>query len=116
MEKVNLCDFCSKAKKCEKLKSVAKDISRIADCYATKNSMKIDFIMKKCRDFKAKSKIEKEVEHICFTCKNSSGCKLWKQVYNINEDFIKDAFDYDPEMQSVSSIVSYCRKYYPKQI
>ncbi len=53
----------------------------------------------------------KKVQHICMSCKKSTTCPLWDQVCNIDEDFVKDAFEYDPEVQSVCTTVSYCKLY-----
>lgn len=58
----------------------------------------------------------KEVEHICFTCKRKDTCDLWNQVCNIDEDFIKEAFDYDDNIQSVCTTVSYCKDYKPLSV
>ena len=56
----------------------------------------------------------KEAQHICMSCKKSTTCPLWDQVCNIDEDFIRDAYEYDPSVQSVCTTVSYC-KFYEEQ-
>ncbi|MDI1472991.1 hypothetical protein QI155_10650 [Thermodesulfovibrio sp. 1176] len=50
----------------------------------------------------------------CYSCQNSENCSLWEQVSEINEDFIKETFEYEPEVQSVGAAVNYCKLYQPK--
>jgi len=54
-----------------------------------------------------------EVEHICVKCCKRGDCHLWEQVQNIDESFVRDAFEYDPATQSVCTTVSYCHDYVP---
>ncbi len=51
------------------------------------------------------------VEHICLSCEHQHTCHLWDQVMNIDEDFVRESFDYDPSVHSVCTTVSYCREY-----
>jgi len=54
------------------------------------------------------------VEHICLECAHQHTCHLWDQVRNINEDFVKESFIYDPGVHSVCTTVSYCREFKKK--
>lgn len=55
----------------------------------------------------------KEISHICSSCMSNKKCRLWKQILDIDEDFIKSSFEYDSDIQSVCSAVSYCEDYQP---
>lgn len=58
---------------------------------------------------------EKSNEFICQTCQKEETCSLWSQVCNMDEDWIKEAYNYDPRVQSVGVCVTYCRKYRRKK-
>ena len=76
--------------------------------------IKAEISVRKCQIFKSAKNINKALEHMCISCKNSNLCSLWDQVSNIDEDFIKNAFEYEPEFQSVGIAVNYCKLYQPK--
>ncbi|MCM8786368.1 MAG: hypothetical protein NC899_09105 [Candidatus Omnitrophica bacterium] len=105
----NLCFYCKKINSC--LDAVNYENNTLI---ANLNKgIKVSILVYECPEFEIQENIEKEVEHICLSCIHKDSCSLWEQVCNIDEDFIKSAFDYDSELQSVCSTVSYCKNYKP---
>ncbi len=110
---VNLCNYCSRRDRCYKLvKLMAAVIKEIEN--EPQFEIKAEISVRKCQIFKSAKNINKALEHMCISCKNSNLCSLWDQVSNIDEDFIKNAFEYEPEFQSVGIAVNYCKLYQPK--
>ncbi|MEM1974163.1 MAG: hypothetical protein QXN68_05190 [Thermoplasmata archaeon] len=105
----SICVYCKKSKKCEMIAKLTSKLVMASDEF----EIQADVVVKKCRHFKP-SYAEKELGHICFSCKYSASCSLWDQVCNINEDFVKEAFNYDPEVQEVCTAVSRCKLYEPR--
>jgi|GEM_PF-935664 len=108
---MNLCDICKKRNTCsikEKIKlealKASNDISE---------NFQVDIAINKCSAFKKAPKAQVECEYFCSYCIHKTTCDLWDQICNIDEEFIKEAFEYDSEIQSVCSTVSYCRKFTP---
>ncbi len=109
---VNLCKYCKKARNCSLLKEISNEISPVAEDFAVDYNVIIDFSITSCPEF-VSNRQGREIEHICLSCAKANTCKLWNQVCNIDEDFIRAAFDYDPEHQNVCSTVSSCKFYKP---
>lgn len=55
----------------------------------------------------------KEITFICSSCMSNKKCRLWKQVRTMEDDFIRERFEYDSNIQSIGSAVSYCKDYLP---
>lgn len=55
-----------------------------------------------------------EVIHICMSCHKSETCELWEQISTMDEDFVKDAYAYDPGIQTVGVTVTECFEYEPR--
>lgn len=105
----SICVYCKKSKTCDMVSELIGKLAIAAETF----EIQADVVVKKCRYFKP-SYAEKELGHICFSCKHSTLCSLWDQVCNINEDFVKEAFNYDPEVQEVCTAVNRCRLYEPR--
>ncbi len=109
---MNLCIICKKYSNCEIRGKVQLEASRVAEGLLP-GAFEVHAVFARCSKFKKDKKTSAAVNHICFDCSHSGTCALWDQVCNIDEDFIKNAFSYDPVVQSVCSTVSYCRKFTP---
>lgn len=109
----NLCDYCSRRDRCYKLVKLVAAVLREAD-NDPEVEMSVEVAVKRCQIFKPLKQVNKALEHICYSCQNSENCSLWEQVSEINEDFIKETFEYEPEVQSVGAAVNYCKLYQPK--
>lgn len=109
----NLCNYCKKAEICHVLKEISIKVSSVAKDLKINYGVTTNFFISKCPDFVFGNQ-EKQVEHICLSCAKSVSCKLWDQVCNIDEDFIRTAFNYDTDIQEVCSTVSRCKLYKPK--
>lgn len=108
---MNLCVICKKRNSCKIKENIQLETSKAAEDLLP--GAKVNVAFDRCSIFERDKKTPAEVEHICFNCSHSGTCDLWDQVCNIDEDFIKDAFDYDSSIQSVCSTVSYCGKFTP---
>lgn len=111
---VNLCNYCSRRDRCYKLiKLVAAVLREVKNDPEIK--MSVEVAVERCAIFKPLKQINRALEHICYSCQNSGNCSLWEQVSEIDEDFIKEAFKYEPEVQSVGVAVDCCKLYQPKR-
>lgn len=109
----SICAYCKKHKNCKNKKVIEDEINPIIGKFAIEKEIQLNYLVYRCPDFE-RNKDAKEVEHICYSCENEHTCKLWDQVCNIDEDFIREAFEYDFENQEVCSTVSSCKFYIPK--
>lgn len=107
----SICAYCKKAKKCTILASLFAGLEKGKSSLSA--TVSADIVVTQCEKFKP-SHAEKQVRHICYSCKKSINCSLWEQVCNIDEDFVRNAFEYDPDEQEVCSTVSRCKLYEPK--
>lgn len=108
---MNLCDICKKRDTCSVMKKVKSETSKaIGDLLGF---FKFDVVFTKCSKFEKDKKSQVECEYFCSYCDHKTTCDLWEQVCNIDEDFIRESFEYDPEVQSVCSTVSYCKRFIP---
>lgn len=107
----SICAYCKKQKNCNILTNLFAGLEKGKSSLSA--TVSADVVVTQCEKFDP-SHAEKQVKHICYSCKKSINCPLWEQVCNIDEDFVRDAFEYDTEQQEVCTAVSRCKLYVPK--
>jgi len=108
---VNICLYCKKYKRC----SIRERLTAGA-LSADVQSVFFEVSVTKCKKF-VRSEELVEVRHICSSCSKQGSCKLWEQVSNTDEDYLKELYDiniWDEDVyQNVGVTVIDCRLWTP---
>lgn len=57
----------------------------------------------------------KQLSLLCTSCKKNKRCALWKQLCEIDEEFVKAQISYIPGVQEVGIAVTRCSLYEEKR-